>query len=278
MCVLSLLSMSLVDLVGLCENLSVMDVDGKVLEVSEEVQIDGVEDVDRSLVGRVLSGKKVNRDAFKSLIDQLWHPFGSVEIEMVGVNTFTFSFPNKDDRNRFWCRGLWHFGKHLIVLEKPVGAEEVKTLGFDRAELWVQIHDIPIMCMNRRTARWLAEQIGGVIEIPSDSRECWGQFLRVKILLDITKPLKRWLRLKLDKSDNIVVVGLKYKRLSDFCFVYGRIRHVVKECLGNPRAFTALKRQPVVRKFRFEQFWLKEKDLGSVIKDSWVENGLPDSG
>ncbi|KAK3228271.1 hypothetical protein Dsin_008133 [Dipteronia sinensis] len=84
--------------------------------------------------------------------------------------------------------------------------------------------------MNRRTARWLAEQIGGVIEIPSDSRECWGKFLRVKVQLGIIKPLKRWLRLKLDKSENIVVVALKYERLPNFCYVCGRICHITKEC------------------------------------------------
>ncbi|KAK2657778.1 hypothetical protein Ddye_010830 [Dipteronia dyeriana] len=78
------------------------------------------------------------------------------------------------ERNRFWQRGPWHFGKSLIVLEKPEGSSDVSKLGFIKVEFWVQIHNIPIMCMNQRTAKWLAEQVGGVIEIPSESRECWG--------------------------------------------------------------------------------------------------------
>ncbi|KAK3218462.1 hypothetical protein Dsin_012432 [Dipteronia sinensis] len=86
------------------------------------------------------------------------------------------------------------------------------------------------MCMNRRTARWLAEQIGVLIEIPSESKESWGKFMRVKVQIDITKPLKRWLRLKLGKSDKIVVAGLKYERLPDFCYACGRLGHVIKEC------------------------------------------------
>ncbi|TXG57821.1 hypothetical protein EZV62_015650 [Acer yangbiense] len=32
-----------------------------------------------------------------------------------------------------------------------------------------------------------------VIEIPMESKECWGKFLRVKVLIDILKPLKRWM-------------------------------------------------------------------------------------
>ncbi|TXG70059.1 hypothetical protein EZV62_004994 [Acer yangbiense] len=179
--------MSAVELTGLYENLSLAEENGAVLEASEEVQQEGAVDVDRSLVGRVLSGKRVNREAFKTL--------------------------------------------SLIVLEKPVGSRDVSKLGFNRAEFWVQIHDIPIMCMNRRMARWLAEQICVVVEIPSDSRECWGKFIRVKVHIDISKLLKRWLRLKLGKEDDIVVIGLKYERLSDFCFACGQIGHMVKECL-----------------------------------------------
>ncbi|TXG69631.1 hypothetical protein EZV62_004566 [Acer yangbiense] len=61
-------------------------------------------------------------------------------------------------------------------------------------------------------------------------KECWGKFIRVKVQIDISKPLKRWLSLKMGKSDEIVVVGLKYERLSNFCYACGRIGHVIKEC------------------------------------------------
>ncbi|TXG73278.1 hypothetical protein EZV62_001857 [Acer yangbiense] len=172
--------MSTVEISQLCEGLSLADEDEAVREIAEEDIQDGAEDVDKCLVGRVLLGKKVNRDAFKGLIVQIWSPFGQVEVELVGENTFMFYFINKEDRNRVWLRGPWHFGNSMIVLEKPEGPRNISKLSFNRADIWVQIHDIPIMCMNRRTARWLAEQIGEVVEIPSESRECWGKYMRVK--------------------------------------------------------------------------------------------------
>ncbi|TXG56744.1 hypothetical protein EZV62_018057 [Acer yangbiense] len=190
------------ELARLCENLSIKDEYSEIYRVSEGVEKEGVEDVDHCLVGKVLSGKRVNREAFN----------------------------NPEDRNQIWRRGPWHFDRSLIVLVKPEGTGDISQLSFDIAEFWVQIHDIPIMCMNRRMAKWLAEQIGRVIEIPIESRECWGKFLRVKVSIDISKPLKRWLRLKLDKTENIVVVGLKYERLSEFCYVCGRIGHGINEC------------------------------------------------
>ncbi|TXG73559.1 hypothetical protein EZV62_002138 [Acer yangbiense] len=197
-------SMSAADLAGLCENLLLADEDGAVLEIAEEAQMDGEKDVNRCLVGRVLSGKKINMEAFKNLIDQLWNPFGNVEVELVSENTFMFYFVNQDERNRFWNRGPWHFGKNLIVLKKPVGFGAVSKLEFNKTEFWIQIHDIPIMCMNRRTARWLAEQIGVVIEILAESRECWDNGYGTEIR--------------------------KTFRLLDFYFTCGKVGHVLKEC------------------------------------------------
>ncbi|TXG61030.1 hypothetical protein EZV62_012393 [Acer yangbiense] len=216
-----------IEIEKLYESLSLAEEDNVVLEMSNESSIDGIEDMDRCLVGKVLSGKKVNREAFKGLIEQIWSPFGQVEV-------------------------------NLISLEKPVGLGNIAKLGFNKAEFWIQIHDIPILCMNRRTAKWLAEQLGEVVEIPSESRECWGKFMRVKVSIDISKPLKRWLRFKLGTIDEIIMVGLKYERLPNFCFACGRIGNGIKECMdeaarkatldGSPTRYGSWLKAPILEK------------------------------
>ncbi|TXG54824.1 hypothetical protein EZV62_020080 [Acer yangbiense] len=145
--------MSAKEITDLYENLSIAEEDGVVLETSETEIEDGAKDVDCCLVGKVLTGKKVNREAFRSLIEQIWSPFGQVE------------------------------------------------------------------------------QIGEVVEIPADSRECWGKFMRVKVCIDISKSLRRWLRLKLGKTEEITTVSLKYERLPEFCYACGRVGHGILECL-----------------------------------------------
>ncbi|TXG69525.1 hypothetical protein EZV62_004460 [Acer yangbiense] len=149
-----------------------------------------------------------------------------------------------EDRNRVWQRGPWHFENSLIALEKPVGLGNISKLGFNKADFWIQIHEVPIMCMNRRIARWLADQLGEVVEIPSKSRECWGKYMRVKVRIDISKPLKQWLRFKPGATDEIIMVGLKYERLPDFCFACGRIGHGIKECLDKVARQEALDGSP----------------------------------
>ena len=64
--------------------------------------------------------------------------------------------------------------------------------------------------------------------------------VKVKVLIDISKPLKRWLRLKLDNFTEIVMVSLKYERLPEFCYVCGRIGHVSKECSDEEAKIEAL--------------------------------------
>ncbi|TXG62425.1 hypothetical protein EZV62_009419 [Acer yangbiense] len=216
------------------------DEDEVVREIVEESGTDGKEDVEKCLVRKVLSGKKVNKDAFKGLIEQIWSPFGQVEVELVRDNTFMFYFDNRDDRNQVWQRGPWHFGNNLIALEKPLGLGNISNLGFNRADFWIQIHDIPIGCMNRKMAKWLAEQLGEVLDIPAESRECWGKFMRVRVRIDISKPLKRWLKLKSGLSDEVFTLGLKYEKLPDFCFAYGRIGHGIKECVDEAARILAL--------------------------------------
>ncbi|KAK3199877.1 hypothetical protein Dsin_023292 [Dipteronia sinensis] len=125
-------------------------------------------------------------------------------------------------------------------MEIPVGTGDISRLRFNKVELWVQIHDVPIMCTNKRTAKWLAEQVEGVLDILADSKECWGKFMKVKVQIDITKPLKRWLRLKLDKSNKVVVVGPKYERLPELCYACGRIGHCLKECSDEKAKIEAL--------------------------------------
>ncbi|KAL5808866.1 hypothetical protein ACOSQ3_029557 [Xanthoceras sorbifolium] len=136
-------------MIKLWESLSLNDEDGPVLNIRDEVHEEGVHEVSLCLVGKVLTRKKINREAFKVVMEQIWGLVSKVEIERIGVNTFVFHFSCLEDRARVWARGPWHFDQSLIVMEKPV------------VEIWAHIHNIPLLCMNCRIAILLAKSFRG---------------------------------------------------------------------------------------------------------------------
>jgi hypothetical protein len=57
----------------------------------------------------------------------------------------------------------------------------------------------------------------------------WGEHLRVKIQIDISKPLSRGRILKIQGDP--VWIAFQYERLPKFCFHCGVIRHGPSGCL-----------------------------------------------
>ncbi|KAL5836692.1 hypothetical protein ACOSQ3_013861 [Xanthoceras sorbifolium] len=218
------------EILRLCEALSLSEEDGPVLDIAGDVQADGIRSIEHCLVGKILSRRKVNREAFRGTIEQIWGTVGRIEIEMVGDNVFVFHFQSLEDKAMVWSRGLWHFDKNLIVLEKPVGPGEISQLRFQFSELWIHIYNIPLACMNCKVARLIAEEVGTIVKFPMDSKDLWGKFLRIKVRIDITKPLKRGIRMRLENFETMITALIKYERLPDFCYGCGFIGHAVREC------------------------------------------------
>ncbi|KAL5862157.1 hypothetical protein ACOSQ4_003453 [Xanthoceras sorbifolium] len=218
------------EILRLCKALSLSEEDGPVLDITGDVQADGIRSVKHCLVGKILSRRKVNREAFRGTIEQIWGTVGRVEIEMVGDNVFVFHFQSLEDKAMVWSRGPWHFDKNLIVLEKPVGPGAISQLQFKFSEFWIHIYNIPLACMNCKVARLIAEEVGTIVDFPIDSKDLWGKFLRIKVSIDITKPLKRGIRMRLENFDSMITALIKYERLPDFCYGCGFIGHSFREC------------------------------------------------
>ncbi|XVF36329.1 hypothetical protein REPUB_Repub19eG0048900 [Reevesia pubescens] len=76
----------------------------------------------------------------------------------------------------------------------------------------------------------LGKTVGDVLELDMrENRVAWGKFLRVRVLLNVTKPLKRCCKLSKPNGGTLLVM-IRYERLSDFCFVCGRLDHHESKC------------------------------------------------
>ena len=64
--------------------------------------------------------------------------------------------------------------------------------------------------------------------------KCVGQFLRVRVAIDVSKPLRHGFRLCLGGGGPVVWGDLFYEKLPDFCFWCSKIGHVLKNCGTKP--------------------------------------------
>ncbi|XP_050222146.1 uncharacterized protein LOC126672240 [Mercurialis annua] len=220
------------DIASLCESLSLSDDEDLVVcDLGEKARNVGESKIAHSLVGKVLSTKKVNREGFISAANYLWRTLKPMVVESVGENMFVVHFESLEDRRRIMGGGPWRFQELLIVLEAPTGLGNYSTMKFDKTSFWVQIHNLPLMGMTREAGLSLGAQIGEVEEVdPGATGDCLGKYLRVRVKMDITKPLKRGLKVKLEAEGAPTVIMLKYERLPDLCMKCGIIGHPILEC------------------------------------------------
>ncbi|TXG65232.1 hypothetical protein EZV62_006507 [Acer yangbiense] len=128
------------------------------------------------------------------VIGKIWQVSKGVNIESVSGNTFAFHFGDEYDLNRVIAGSPWSFDNALIALERPVGKGTIDNLCFSQVEFWVQIHQTPLLCMNMEIGGFLGGLVGQVLDVNGGrSGDCVGKFLRVRIRIDIMRPLRRCL-------------------------------------------------------------------------------------
>ncbi|TXG48304.1 hypothetical protein EZV62_027598 [Acer yangbiense] len=162
--------------------------------------------------------------------EQLWTSEG-VDIEALEGNVFAFHFKNSEDRKRIQSGEPWSFNRALIALEEPTGAGDIAQMEFNKVEIWVQIHNVPLICMTEDSGNFLGSMIGEVKEVDLiEAKIIGGRIIRVRAVISTTEPLMRSLRVDLLGSGEITTLLLRYERLQDYCFKCSRLGHSFTDC------------------------------------------------
>ncbi|KAL3504419.1 hypothetical protein ACH5RR_034260 [Cinchona calisaya] len=90
-------------------------------------------------------------------------------------------------------------------------------------------HLIAIICMNKDTAKVLANKIGKFVKIEVDKDGlCWGEYMRVRVSLDLSRPLRHLICIKSERE--MCDAFIKYERLPMTYYFCGIIGHGEREC------------------------------------------------
>lgn len=90
--------------------------------------------------------------------------------------------------------------------------------------------------MKKEVGEAIGALVGEVLEFVGDENgRAIGRCVRVKVLVEVSKPLLRWTSVNFGGESSRVI--LRYKKLANFCYICGQLDHLEKDCsLFHPNA------------------------------------------
>ncbi|CAH9125829.1 unnamed protein product [Cuscuta epithymum] len=171
----------------------------------EEVFFDEEEEGDESskgkaefpVIGIILTDRKIKSQYFKELMASLWTPVKGVSIQEISDKRYIFTFYHKLDMRRVLDEGPWLFERNLLLL-KEIQTEDIPLqINLYEADFLVQVHNAAYGFMNLGSARRIGNYIGTFLSFDDKKAdEKFKPFLRIRVRMDVRRPLKKGTTLK----------------------------------------------------------------------------------
>lgn len=180
---------------------------------------------DLCLVGRFLTEKNINTRAMKTKLADVWKPTMGINIKELEMGIFLFQFYHKEDKMWVLNGGPRTFDNSMLLLEQiSVGQDPVKV-SLWWLNIWIQVYELPSGFMSEAVSKQLGDFFGEFLAYdPKNNSSIWRECMRIKIRIDVRRPLKRKKKIK-RRNGTEFVVTCKYERLGDFYFVCGLVTH-----------------------------------------------------
>jgi hypothetical protein len=218
------------DLSNLWANLSLSEREDEEVEIQAAEVTKIVRRGQFCIVGKLLGERMVSKETIKDTFKRWWRISGTFTFKIIGENLFLIEFEKAKDKRRVLDGRPWGFERNLFLVEDFDGRTAPTEFTFNKASFWVRMTNLPLACMGREVGFKLGASVGTVEEVDTDAEGIgWGEFLRVKISIDLYKPLPRGRMMKFEGKSNLI--GFKYENLPKFCFHCGVICHGPEGCL-----------------------------------------------
>lgn len=203
-------------------------------EEDEPFQIDGDqtttdETAERCLLGKLWTARPYNKYGLIETMKKIWCPTKGMICSELGDNLISFQFNCKRDMARVLNMEPWQFNKHILVLSTISGDIQPSLQKFDTSPIWIRLYDIPMRGRVEATLRQIGMRFGDVKEIDHATITRMARSVRMKIVIDLTKLLKRGTKIRIGNAEPCWV-PVTYERLPSFCYWCGKLGHTTKDC------------------------------------------------
>ncbi|XP_021897537.1 uncharacterized protein LOC110814398 [Carica papaya] len=180
------------------------------------------------LVGRLHTERSFNAEALIEMMRLMWKPIGKFEGILWAKQLILFQFSNEKDLHRVQRGAPWLFEQAVLCLKQIQGNEYPNSITCIQTEIWGRIYALPPKFMTESVARRCGIKMGHVITVDNTTINRLSPFLRVRVAIDVTKPIPRGTFIKVIGSQ--FWVPFRYERLPPFCFYCGCLGHTRRLC------------------------------------------------
>lgn len=127
--------------------------------------------------------------------------------------------------------GPWEFAGDLLIVVDFDRSQRLKELQFTHSPVWIRVADLPLGFLNEEMGRTIGNKVVEFMEVETeDDGSAVGSFLRIKVRLDVRKPLARGVLVEDEEKGREMWCSFQYEFLPNFCYICGRLGHVDKDC------------------------------------------------
>lgn len=230
------------------------------------------------LVGKLMANRIIGKDIIRAKLIRGWKPTGRMTFKVMGDNLFLLEFEQHWDKVRVLEGRPWIFEGQLFAVQDFDGLLSPEEMGFEYAAFWVRMFRLPLACMGTEMGKKLGATRGVVEDVDTNEEGIgWGAFLRVKVQVNVLKPLPRGTMLRMKQRS--IWIPFQYEKVPKFCYTCGVIYHGKKGCTGgsgrrmagSEQEYGPWLRVPPTKPWLASKKWWEREESSSVSTER--ENG-----
>ncbi|XP_074347434.1 uncharacterized protein LOC141686290 [Apium graveolens] len=190
----------------------------------ERLTIEEEEEEDSGIIVGAVEEQEKKR-AMQNVLASLWRPKEGMGVHNIAGYRYSFVFYHILDLRKVIEGGPWSFEQNMLVYHHIQNEEDPGQVALNEMEIWVQVHDILRGFISESILTSVGNFVGKYVKSnPANFDGTWRQYVRVRVRLDVQRPLKRRMKIKRE-GGSWNWINFKYERMGNFCFVCGIIGH-----------------------------------------------------
>ncbi|KAF4375412.1 hypothetical protein F8388_024071 [Cannabis sativa] len=256
------------DIEDICANLCLEEEEDDIITLGQSIQkVDEGVDTRWCLVGTFVQDHQMDFDTIQHQLASLWKPGMGMFCKELGQNRYLFQFFHDVDINRVIEGSPWTCLRKLLIFNRLTKNDDPRTIPLNKLDIWIQIFDMQPGYMSARVVQDVGNRIGVFIESdPNNFKGFWRNYLRIRVTINIEKPLRRKMKIS-PEGDDSFWVHFKYERAPTFCFICGIIGHTENFC-------AKLFQTPLDQIVKPYGIWMKATPIqqNKYIGSKWLRN------